>query len=896
MGGARRARLGGIAPVVFGGLLVIVPCLAVPCVRGIAQDAPRAPRTAEDREALRERLRAARSEPDGARPDGARPDGAEIGTGLPSEAPREDYTPDRAPGERLRKVESGPGEMEFPSMTGPRAGALRAARSAPSSPISELSAFERQLIPYGDPLVDRQIVQFGYEVFGRAPPEAIDRPVGEDYVLGIGDELVVSAWGNAIDKDFRATIDRAGLVRLPEVGSLAVRGLTMGQAEAQLKRAFDKLYTNYELQVRTGRLREMHVHVVGRVHRPGRVRVLSVASLFDALAAAGGVTKDGSLRSIRVRRRGAEERSVDLYAYLLDGDTTVDVSLGPSDAVVVPAVGPRVAVVGRVLRPAIYELSGDGADLDEILAMAGGEARLANRERFQVESVTREGLAVRTLARAETDAALRRLVDGDVLIVRTANPKLENVVYLAGNVAVPGRYAWREGLRVSDVVTQETLVEAGFWLGRRPPDSGEMESVLPEPFLDYALLRRIDPRSRQERRLAFDLGKAIIDRDPVEDLTLRSQDTIVVFPRSAFEVPRTLFVSGAVNKPGEHRFFPGMKVRDLVRMAGGLLPEAHLSSAVLTRLDPDQAGARFEHIRIDLRAVEAGEERANIALQPDDSLAVKVVPEFRKAIRVTVEGEVRHPGTYTVIPGERLSHLLDRVGGFTEHAYLPATQFYRESTRKLQQRRIEESLRRLELETKLAAQRYVAEAEAAGDETSVAAERERVENLISTIRANPALGRLVIRLRGAADLRLTEEDVELADGDRLVVPRRPQEVHVVGAVFNQTAMLHREGLKVRDYLHACGGPLDTADMEIAYVIRADGSADSAQFARENYRWDADRGRYAKGDLQDLVLYPGDTLVVPYDVKPQVSTLRLATSITQIVFQAALATGVVAALL
>jgi protein involved in polysaccharide export with SLBB domain len=654
----------------------------------------------------------------------------------------------------------------------------------------------------------------------------------------------------------------------------------------------------------------MPVHVVGRVITPGRVRVPSVATLFDALTGAGGITKDGTLRKIILRRAGAADRTIDLYGYLLEGDVSVDVSLSSDDVIVVPVVGPRVALVGRVLRPAIYELEEPKTSFAALLSMSGGYARLASSKTIQIESVGRDGLSIRTVD-LESVAPDKVIVgDGAVVMVGSASPKLENAVFLVGNVTMPGRYAFRPGLTVADVVTLDALVEAGFWLRESMPNAateagkkafttgGKADPFLdyPEPYFEHAMIRRIDPQTKQESRLAFNLGKAIFEKDPCENHSLQVQDTIVIYPRSAFESPRQVTVTGAVHQPGSQRFSAGMRVRDLLRMSGGLLPQAHLESGLLTRTEPHQSGSRFVQIQIDLAAAVAGDESANLLLQPDDTIAIKVVPDYRKSYAVTVSGEVRQPGTYTMIPGEHLSDLIRRAGGFTGDAYLPAAQFYRQSVQQLQQERMNESLTRLETETKLAAQRYTAEAGATGETVDVKAEQARVERLISAISATKAKGRMVIRIQSPEKLVGTNDDLVLADGDQLSVPRRPDEVHVLGAVFNQNALIHQPGLKARDYLQECGGPSEAAEIGLVYIIRADGSADGAQSARRNYQWDGSRGRYSRGNLLSSEMYPGDTLVVPYDVKPQLSKLGLTKTITEIIFHTALATGVIVALL
>ena len=346
--------------------------------------------------------------------------------------------------------------------------------------------------------------------------------------------------------------------------------------------------------------------------------------------------------------------------------------------------------------------------------------------------------------------------------------------------------------------------------------------------------------------------------------------------------------------------FDGMRVRDLIRMSGGLRPESLLTGAILTRIHPEQDGARSEQLELDVRRIMAGEEDANLLLIPEDHLAIKRVPEYRLPIRVTVEGEVPHPGEFSMLQGQRLSDLLARVGGPTDDAYLPAVQLYRESVRKIQQQRMEESLRRLELEAKISSQSYAVEAEVIAKDKGVDAaleeEQGRVEQLIRTIREMRPEGRMVIRLRSLEELRGSDDDIELHDGDRLIIPRKPEEVHVIGAVQNQTALLHRDGLTVQDYLDSCGGPLETAEPEMIFVIRADGSADSDQSVKKGIRWNSSKWRFDTGGLLNSEIHPGDTVVVPFDVKPRLSKLGVTATVTQILFQAAMATGIVVALL
>jgi hypothetical protein len=233
-------------------------------------------------------------------------------------------------------------------------------------------------------------------------------------------------------------------------------------------------------------------------------------------------------------------------------------------------------------------------------------------------------------------------------------------------------------------------------------------------------------------------------------------------------------------------------------------------------------------------------------------------------------------------------------------AYLPAVKFYRRSVQRVQAERLEDSLQRLELEAMVQAQNFAVEAASiikdSGTVTSVKAEQERIRQLVQTIRSTPPQGRMVIRLRPPEELRRSEFDLALEDGDRLVIPRRPQEVSVMGAVFNQTAHLHHPEVTVEEYLQKCGGVTGSAEPDLLFVIRADGSADSIQNHPGGIRWDPSRWCFSSSSLLRSTLQPGDAIVVPYDLKPKLSRIGLTSTIAQILFQAAMATGVVFAIL
>jgi len=311
---------------------------------------------------------------------------------------------------------------------------------------------------------------YGSKLF-RNPPSTfapLDMvPVTPDYVIGPGDELLIQVWGQ-VTLNSRFTVDRAGNIYVPRVGTMRVAGLPFGQLQDYLKGQMGKVFRNFDLNVNMGQLRSIQVFVVGQARRPGNYTISSLSTLINALFVTGGPTPEGSMRHIELKRAGKVIADYDLYNLLQHGDKSGDVQLLPGDVIYIPPVGPQVAVAGSVNTPAIYELkSASQSTVGDVLALAAGLTNVASEQMARLERVE-EG-HMRSMAQVSLDAAGRStpLRDGDILELGAVVNRYKDAVTLRGNVANPGRYTWKPGMRVRDLLPdKDALITRDYWLKR----------------------------------------------------------------------------------------------------------------------------------------------------------------------------------------------------------------------------------------------------------------------------------------------------------------------------------------------------------------------------------------------------------------------------------------------
>ncbi|WP_372526274.1 polysaccharide biosynthesis/export family protein [Piscinibacter sp.] len=563
----------------------------------------------------------------------------------------------------------------------------------------------------------RLLPVFGATFFAAStaePQGPIDNvPVSADYVVGPGDQLVIRAWGS-IDVDYRATVDRNGQISLPKVGSFNVAGVKASELEGHLRSQIGRMFTNFSLNVTLGHLRGVKVFVVGPAQRPGVYTLPSQSTMLSAVAAAGGPGPNGSMRKISLRRDGQMVSELDVYDFLVQGDKSKDIQLVGGDVVVFQPVGPRVAVTGAIDTPAIYELLREQEPMRDVLRYAGGAPVLANPHRGQLERIdTTQPRAARFVEEFKLDASGLQtpLRDGDVLTLLAISPQFANAVTLKGHVAQPLRYAYQPGMRISDLIPdKDALIAPDFYRRKNllvqvieddEEDSGNAadRTGLPERAdgaptrkrrttaeqdevraaaarakktpaalfdelnWDYAVIERLNEKDLSTQVIPFNLGRAVLQHDPVQNVELLPGDVVTVYSQKDVRVPtarqtRLVTLDGEVAAPGIYQLLPGETLKGLIARSGGLTPQAYVYGVDFSREETRQrqrenltaAMARLQALSATQSAREAANRRddtsaaastavsqaatqaqlARLAqLQPNGRIALELTPEAR---------------------------------------------------------------------------------------------------------------------------------------------------------------------------------------------------------------------------------------------------------------------------
>ncbi|NUZ04174.1 SLBB domain-containing protein [Piscinibacter koreensis] len=678
-------------------------------------------------------------------------------------------------------------------------------------------------------------------------------PVSADYTVGPGDEVVIRAWGS-IDIDYRATVDRNGMLNLPKVGSFNVAGVKASDLERNLRAQIGRIFTNFDLSVSLGQLRGLRVFIVGPAQRPGVVTLPSQSTLLSAVVAAGGPSPTGSMRKVQLRRNDRVISELDVYEFLVQGDKSRDVQLAAGDVVVFQPVGPQVALTGSTDTPAIFELKSAQEPLRDVLRYAGGVPVLANPNRVQLERVdNRQRNAARFVETFSLDTAglQKPLRDGDVLTLLAISPQFANAVTLRGHVAQPLRYPFTPGMRVRDLIPdRDALITPDFYRRKNML----VQIIEDEEFADTELLPA-----------PFDAaGNPVDPRNPTSGTSTRNQPANGANAANATAAPNLAANTLPIATPGRPLSYTqrvaraeARAARDRARQPAALFEELNWDYAVIERLNRDTL--QTEIIPFNLgRAVLQGDEASNVPLQPGDVVTVFSqkdlrVPVARQTRLVSLEGEVNAPGVYQLLPGETLKSLIARAGGFTSQAYVYGLEFSREQTRVRQRENLVTAIARLESLAAIQAAREAANRRddanaAAATAVSNAATNAQIARL-SRVQPN---GRVALELR--PETRSIDElpDVLLEGSDRISVPPRPGFVTVAGAVVNNNAFLWKPERTAGDYLRLAGAD-EAADTSNMFILRADGTVTHAGDRR---------GFFGRGGIEGLRMYPGDALIVP----------------------------------
>lgn len=451
----------------------------------------------------------------------------------------------------------------------------------------------------------RALSIYGRDLFDSPQTYAADSalPAPDDYLLGPGDQIQLKVFG---PQDFGDSfvIDRNGQIAIPKAGVLTLAGIAVGDLEKTLKAHLGKVFTNFKVSAAVGRLRGIQVYVVGQALQPGTFHLSSLSTLVNALFASGGPNANGSMRNIELKRGGKTISTLDLYDFIARGDKSRDLPLMSGDVIVIPSVGPRVAISGAFDQAAIYELKSNATTVGDILALGGGVPTLATTQKALLERITRNNNPPRQVQEMVLDeAGLRQtLQDGDVLTLLGISPAFSNAVTLQGTVAAPLRYRWFEGMKILDLIPERDALITGDYYKRKnllvqnavvAENAGaqvnvRMRGMVDEINWDYAVIERLDRSTLKVQLIPFNLGKAVLLKDPEQNLLLQVGDVVTILSINDLRVPqdrqtRLVRVEGEVMAPGIYHTLAGETLPQLVARIGGLTPQAYVFGTEFTR-------------------------------------------------------------------------------------------------------------------------------------------------------------------------------------------------------------------------------------------------------------------------------------------------------------------------
>lgn len=651
---------------------------------------------------------------------------------------------------------------------------------------------------------------FGRDIFNNKrlsfePSMNIATP--QNYVLGPGDQLIVDVYG-ASQESLTLTISPDGDVSIPECGPVHVSGLTVAGAQNRIRSTMGKYYQTSNIKTTLGQTRTISVNVMGEVRVPGTYTLSAFSTVFHALYMAGGINDLGTLRSIKVVRQGKVISVVDIYEFILHGRLAGNVRLVDNDVIQVGTYECIVEIDGRVKRPMAYEMRKDES-LATLLEYSGGYTGDAYKKSIRLQRKNGKMKSVHNIE--EFDLANFKVEDGDFATVDGIYDRYENMVEIKGAVFRPGMY--QLGGKTYSV---RTLIESA-------------EGLTEEAMTSHAVLRRMK-KNRTQEVISVDVES--IMNGTIADLPLQNEDILFISTMAEHQNLRTLTIEGEVVFPGTFEYADNMTIEDLILQAGGLTDAASLAKVDVSRriYDPKatesaQTIMRNYSFAIKDNFIISGDK--DFTLEPYDAVMVRRSPAYVTPFSATVEGEVTYEGTYYMeTKNQRLSDVVKAAGGVTASAYIRGARLIRQMTED-EQARMQEVIR-------VARQNQ-------DEQDSISLDKLMTETTYTVgIHLDEALAR-----PGST------EDVELIEGDRLIIPRYNHTVKISGDVMRPNTVALKEGKKLKYYIEQAGGYGSRAKKSKAFIIYQNGTMAKA----------------SKGKIE-----PGCEIIVPSKHKKDGTTL------------------------
>ena len=635
---------------------------------------------------------------------------------------------------------------------------------------------------YFEPTPEEKKKVFGRDIFNKKfltfePQMNIATP--QNYVLGPGDQLVIDIYGNTQQSEI-LTVSPDGEVTVPNVGPIQVSGLTVSAAQSRIRGKMGKFYTDSDIKVTVGQTRTIIVNVMGEVKAPGTYTLSAFSTVFNALYMAGGISDLGTLRNVKVFRNGRQITVVDIYEFIINGRLSGNVHLQDNDVIQVGTYESVVDISGRVKRPMAYEMR-KSESLSSLLKYCGGFTGDAYKKLVRVLRKSEDLKSVYNVE--EFEMSEFKMDDGDSVIVDSIIDRYKNMVEVRGAVFRPGMY--QLGEKVNSV---RSLIDCS---------SGLMEEALTA----RAVIRRVKP-NRTHEVVAVDVEG--IMNGTVADVPLQNEDVLFVPTMAEHQNLRTLSIDGEVICPGTYEFADKMTIEDLILQAGGLTDEASTVKIDISRrlIDPQAREASDEVAKVysfELKPGFAVDHSNSFFLEPYDNVHIRRSPISRKVINVYVEGEVTFEGIYSLEKkNQRLSEIVKSAGGLIPGSNARGARLLRKMN--------EDEKARMEAVLRVARQ-------SADGKDSVNIDKIAISDTYT----------VGIHLDEALANPGSTQDIELVDGDRLIVPNYNHTVRISGDVNAPNTVAFEEGKGYNYYIKQAGGFGERAKKSHAYIVYQNGT-------------------------------------------------------------------------
>jgi len=716
---------------------------------------------------------------------------------------------------------------------------------------------------YSGRIVD-ELSQFGYDLFDQKTDMVADNqtlPAGmvqDDYILSSGDKLDIIIRGQENSRE-TLTINNQGLLITDLFPPISAAGRTLSDVRSDLERESGQLH-NLQVFISLSGIRQIHILVAGHVNKPGRQTLTAFHTVLDALIKAGGIDKTGSLRQIRLIRDG-KTHIIDIYQLLLLGGGKTDMPLHDGDRIIVPPIGPTIAVSGSVKRPGIFEiLDGKKLSLAQSLGLAGGVLAPGQNRYMKLEFLPNGDETVEDIKSSKKEI----FGDGTILMVVQSEQKRAQQVTLSGHTRQPGTHDLDKNQTLSKLIDNERVLGQDIYpligvIERRDPDKltrkligfsprqvlkgQDDQRLLDSDIIHLFSAKQITALSDEEEQKDNE-GSPLLQKVSLNPKGIQAEQNIDDKIIASFLKERFAFVRGAVRQPGAYPVMDGTSLSSVLAVAGGKTLEANAENIEVTKLIATEKGAlKTQRQKIDLNSPEADK----VVIGPGDTVRINQKFNRIEDQSVTLLGEVNNPGQYDLMPGDTLLSLLERAGGLTRQAYPDGAIFSRASERKREEIRFRSQARDLEL--KLAASLQQADEDDKPDMAQVNA----TQRLIAELKDAKAVGRITVEADPATLSAYPGQNILLEAGDRIFIPKRPLTVRTGGEVLSPAALQFEPGKDAGDYIYEAGGTTYYADKSRAFVIYPDGSAAPLRVSAWEY-----------GEVK---IPPGSTIIVPRDPKP-----------------------------